>query len=169
MKPPTLAIMKSGSIDFRLAGAIMAEFKNLDATRAYAKLERLDRPSVARLLDAARVVACGIPAGGGLDFNWAATSVDERVLEALADLAEEQELVEKYRMLAGGEIMNTGEGRMVLHTSRAASSGLPSSGRDAICALSTRASARGYRPSLATCDRVGSSALPARASRQSSR
>jgi len=93
----------------------MAEFKNLDATRAYAKLAGLDRPSVARLLDAARVVACDIPAGAGLVFNWAATGVDERVLEALADLAEEQELVEKFRLLAGGEIMNTGEGRMVLH------------------------------------------------------
>jgi glucose-6-phosphate isomerase len=41
--------------------------------------------------------------------------VDEKVLAAMGELAEEQGLIEKYRLLAEGEIMNTGEGRMVLH------------------------------------------------------
>jgi glucose-6-phosphate isomerase len=53
--------------------------------------------------------------GGGLSFNWAASPVDEERLSALARLAAEMELVDKFRLLAQGEVMNTGEKRMVLH------------------------------------------------------
>ncbi len=66
-------------------------------------------------LDAERVGACEIRMGGGLSFNYAATPVDEALLELLGDLAREQELVEKLALLAKGEVMNTGEKRMVLH------------------------------------------------------
>jgi glucose-6-phosphate isomerase (EC 5.3.1.9) len=38
-----------------------------------------------------------------------------RISKKLQALADEQELVEKYRLLVEGEIMNTGEKRMVLH------------------------------------------------------
>jgi glucose-6-phosphate isomerase len=93
----------------------MVEYKRLDETKAFPKLASLPIPRVDRLLTAERVAACNIPAGGGLTFNWAATPVDEGVLAALGELAAEQGLVDKYKLLAEGEIMNTGEGRMVLH------------------------------------------------------
>ncbi|HOV63077.1 MAG TPA: glucose-6-phosphate isomerase, partial [Spirochaetia bacterium] len=48
-------------------------------------------------------------------FNYAAAPVDEAVIERLSDLAAEQELIPKYKALVKGEVMNTGEKRMVLH------------------------------------------------------
>jgi glucose-6-phosphate isomerase len=52
---------------------------------------------------------------GGLSYNWAAKAADSAVIAALAALADEQELVDKYKALLNGETMNTGEGRRVLH------------------------------------------------------
>ena len=66
-------------------------------------------------LDAERVRKCGVPIAEGLTFNWAARAVDEKTLDALQALADEQELIAKYRTLLEGEVMNTGEGRKVLH------------------------------------------------------
>jgi glucose-6-phosphate isomerase len=51
----------------------------------------------------------------GLVYSWAAKAVDEAALRALQSLSEEQELIPKYRALLDGELMNTGEGRKVLH------------------------------------------------------
>ncbi len=56
------------------------EYKNLDQTKAYAKLAALRPPRVAELLNPQRVAACDVPAGGSLVYNWAATPVDEAVL-----------------------------------------------------------------------------------------
>jgi glucose-6-phosphate isomerase len=93
----------------------MIEFKRLDETKAFPRLAALPIPRVNTLLTAERIAACDIPAGGGLTYNWAASPVDDQVLAALAELAEEQSLVDKYKLLAEGEVMNTGEQRMVLH------------------------------------------------------
>jgi glucose-6-phosphate isomerase len=93
----------------------MIEYKRLDETLAFPKLAALSVPRVDRLLTPERIAACDIPAGSGLTYNWAASPVDGPVLAALAELAEEQSLVEKYKLLAEGEVMNTGEKRMVLH------------------------------------------------------
>lgn len=95
----------------------MAEFKNLDTAAAYKKLGHLAAaPDLSTLLNAGRIAGAAIPMGGGLEFNYAASPVDRERLELLAELAREQELVAKYRLLAQGEVMNTGEKRMVLHT-----------------------------------------------------
>ena len=51
----------------------------------------------------------------GLDYNFAAKNVDDNILEKLAALAEEQQLVDKYESLLNGDIINTGEKRHVLH------------------------------------------------------
>ena len=53
--------------------------------------------------------------GGGLTFNWAACPVNDALLEVFSRLADEAELVEKLKLIASGETMNTGEKRMVLH------------------------------------------------------
>ncbi len=93
----------------------MIEYKRLDETKAFPKLAALPIPRIDSLLTAGRIAACDIPLGGGLTYNWAASPVDDSVLASLGELAEEQGLVEKYNLLAEGEVMNTGEGRMVLH------------------------------------------------------
>lgn len=56
-----------------------------------------------------------IPMGGNLKFNYAAKQVNAQILKTLSELAEEQQLVEKYETLLNGEVINTGEKRMVLH------------------------------------------------------
>jgi glucose-6-phosphate isomerase len=66
-------------------------------------------------LDTGRVESCQTPMAAGLRYCWAAKAVDPGVLEALRALAEEQELIAKYRALLEGEIINTGENRKVLH------------------------------------------------------
>lgn len=48
-------------------------------------------------------------------FSWAATPVNEKIIEHLAALATEQQLIDKYRALVEGAAMNTGENRLVLH------------------------------------------------------
>src|SRR6056297_335512 len=91
------------------------QFRNFDSTDSYAVLQKLPVPSLNEILTTERVSACTIPAGGGLSFNYAALPVDDKISTALADLAEEQQLIEKYRALLDGERMTTGENRMVLH------------------------------------------------------
>jgi len=68
-----------------------------------------------RDLDGERVRLCRAPMAGGLEFSWAAKAADYDALKLLQGLADEQELVARYRALLGGEIANPGEGRMVLH------------------------------------------------------
>ena len=51
----------------------------------------------------------------GLDYNYAAKEVDDTVIDALAKLADEAQLVDKFEALYNGEVINTGENRLVLH------------------------------------------------------
>ncbi len=91
------------------------QFRNFDTTDSYAVLHKLPVPKLHELLTTERVSACTIPAGGGLSFNYSALPIDNKISSALSELAEEQQLIEKYRALLDGERMNTGENRMVLH------------------------------------------------------
>jgi len=92
---------------------------NLDKTNAFKKLTELcrmpDKFLVKNLLNAKRINENTVPMAEGLVYNWAAKSVDDNVINALQELSDEQELIAKYKALMNGEIMNTGEGRMVLH------------------------------------------------------
>ncbi|MDR2312945.1 MAG: glucose-6-phosphate isomerase [Spirochaetaceae bacterium] len=92
---------------------------NPDKTNAWVKLASLVPPGkkfdFAGRLTAERVGRSGIPMAGGLLYNWAAKAADEGTIRALQALADEQELISKYRALLDGEIMNTGEKRRVLH------------------------------------------------------
>lgn len=64
---------------------------------------------------AERVTRYSIPMANGLVYNYAAKQVDDEVLKALAALAEEAQLADKYEALYNGEVVNTGEKRRVLH------------------------------------------------------
>ncbi|MBT3272273.1 MAG: glucose-6-phosphate isomerase [Spirochaetales bacterium] len=92
------------------------EFKNLDETQAYANLaENSKELDLDELLDPQRIDNYSISVGGGLIFNYGARAVDGQTIGLLTDLAREQQVIEKYQALASGAVMNTGEGRMVLH------------------------------------------------------
>ena len=64
---------------------------------------------------AERVKNYSIPMMDGLTYNYAAKAVDDKVLAALAKLAGEAQLIEKYESLYNGAVINTGEKRLVLH------------------------------------------------------
>ncbi|MFP4067632.1 MAG: glucose-6-phosphate isomerase [Spirochaetaceae bacterium] len=90
------------------------EFRNLDKTEAFSRLAEMPRADVSRL-DTRRIEELDIAAAEGLRFNYATRPVTQDTVEALAALAAEQQVIEKYHALADGAVMNTGENRLVLH------------------------------------------------------
>ncbi|MCL2765188.1 MAG: glucose-6-phosphate isomerase [Treponema sp.] len=66
-------------------------------------------------LDAKRVEDCIVPMAASLNYSWAAKAADSQCIKLLQELAEQQELIAKYKALLNGEMMNTGEKRKVLH------------------------------------------------------
>ena len=98
----------------------MISWKNLDTLTAYEKLKGLKgRVNLVEAMTgengAQRVKKYSVPMAGGLQYNFAAKIVDDEVLDALRALAEEAQLTEKYAALYNGEVINTGEKRLVLH------------------------------------------------------
>jgi glucose-6-phosphate isomerase len=91
------------------------EYRNLDSCGSFAKLLLQDVPDISALLSPQRVESYQAPMAAGLAYNYAAKTVDGPLLESLQALADEQQLIAKYQALLNGEVMNTGEGRMVLH------------------------------------------------------
>ena len=90
-------------------------YKNLDSAGSFQKLAAAEKKSLKDLINPERIRACSIKAGGGLSYNYSAKCVDERIIDILAELSLEQELIQKYMSILSGERMNTGENRMVLH------------------------------------------------------
>ena len=98
----------------------MVTWANADKLASWKKLLSLKgMVSVAEELSCAqaadRIAKYSIPMGGNLTYNYAAKQVNEQILKTFAELAEEQQLVEKYQDLLNGSVVNTGENRMVLH------------------------------------------------------
>ena len=98
----------------------MITWKNLNKLAAYDKLAALkNRVNLPEAMSgengASRVARYSVPMAGGLSYNYAAKAVDDEVLEALGELAAEAQLTEKFAALYNGEIINTGEKRLVLH------------------------------------------------------
>ena len=97
----------------------MITWKNLDTIDAYQELAKVARVNLAEVMSGAngadRVRKYSVPMAEGLAFNYASKQVDDQVLAALAKLAEETQLTEKFEALYNGEVINTGEKRMVLH------------------------------------------------------
>jgi glucose-6-phosphate isomerase len=52
----------------------------------------------------------------GFDLLYATQRLDDQVLAALQDLADEADLVEQFKAMKAGAVMNPGEERQVLHT-----------------------------------------------------
>ncbi|MBO4410227.1 MAG: glucose-6-phosphate isomerase [Spirochaetales bacterium] len=93
----------------------MTEYRNLDETKAFASLKACRPFDIREGLDGDRIKACTVAEAGSLAYNYAAMPVDDEIIDTLQALADEQQLIDKYKALLGGEIMNTGEKRMVLH------------------------------------------------------
>lgn len=90
-------------------------FKNLDECKSFKKLESYGKPSIKSEMTPERVKEFSAPCGSGLEYNYAGKLVNSEMLDYLQELSNEQQLIPKYRSLLNGEVMNTGENRMVLH------------------------------------------------------
>ena len=97
----------------------MVTWNNLDTLDAYKELVNADRVNLAEVMKgengAERVKKYSVPMASGLAYNYGAKAVDDTVLEILAKLAKEAQLTEKFKALYNGEMINTGEKRLVLH------------------------------------------------------
>ena len=97
----------------------MITWKNLDTVKAFEALKGAAKVNLAKVMSgengAARVKKYSVPMAEGMAYNYAAKQVDDNVLSILADLAAEMQLTEKFEALYNGEVINTGEKRMVLH------------------------------------------------------
>ena len=97
----------------------MVEWKNLNELSAFQELEASARVCLPEVMSgengAQRVKTYCAPMAADMVYNYAAKAVDDTVLEGLKKLAEEAQLQEKYAALYNGEMINTGEKRLVLH------------------------------------------------------
>lgn len=75
-------------------------------------MKRLD---ISTVLDEKHIEACSIALPEGFVFNYSAAGIDDDLLDALQTLVDDLQLVEKFKSLAAGAVMNTGEHRSVLH------------------------------------------------------
>ena len=97
----------------------MVDWKNLDELQSYKDLEACKKVNLKEVMSgesgAERVKTYSVPMAEGLTYNYAAKAVDENVLDAIKKLASEAQLSEKFEALYNGEMVNTGEKRLVLH------------------------------------------------------
>ena len=97
----------------------MITWKNLDTLTSFQELADVEKVDLKAVMSgesgAERVKNYTVPMAAGLAYNYAAKKVDAKVLEALAKLADEAQLIEKYETLYNGAVVNTGEKRLVLH------------------------------------------------------
>ena len=93
----------------------MINWKNLDTLSSYGNLSKADKVRLSEVMSADRVKSYSTPMAEGLTYNYAAKQVDDKVLDVLAKLAKEAQLSEKFKALYEGEVVNTGEKRLVLH------------------------------------------------------
>ncbi len=97
----------------------MINWNNLDTVDSYQELSKVAPVKLAEVMSgengAERVKKYSVPMAEGMVFNYAARPIDDAVLDAIAKVAKETQLAEKFEALYNGEVINTGEKRMVLH------------------------------------------------------
>ena len=98
----------------------MLQWNNLDTLTAFEKLKSRKgsvnlQEAMAGESGAQRVSKYTAPMACGLVYHYAAKAVDDELLSVLQELAAEAQLQEKYAALYNGEMINTGEKRLVLH------------------------------------------------------
>ena len=97
----------------------MISWKNMDTLASYHALKATQPINLKAEMSgengAQRVKNYSVPMGAGMDFNFGARPVDDKILAAMKAFAEEAQLVEKFAELYNGAVINTGEKRLVLH------------------------------------------------------
>ncbi len=97
----------------------MISWKNYNELETVKKLEKTAKTDLREVLagkeGADRVAKYAVPMSEGLSYNYAAKQVNDETIEILKKLAEEAQLADKFEALYNGEVINTGEKRMVLH------------------------------------------------------
>ncbi len=97
----------------------MINWKNLDTLASFEKLASLEKVNLAKAMSgeegAERVKKYTAFMGAEMDFNYGARPVNDEILSAMKAFAEEAQLHEKFEALYNGEVINTGEKRLVMH------------------------------------------------------
>ena len=97
----------------------MINWNNMDTLASFQELSKVKQVDLAQVMagenGAERVKNYHVPMAEGLAYHYAAKQVDDAILANLAKLAEEAQLVDKFEALYNGEVINTGEKRLVLH------------------------------------------------------
>ena len=97
----------------------MVSWNNLDTLSSYKELADVKPACLTEVMSgdngAERVKNYSIPMAASLSYNYASKQVNENVLAALEKLADEAQLADKFKALYNGEVVNTGEKRLVLH------------------------------------------------------
>ncbi|WP_026509024.1 MULTISPECIES: glucose-6-phosphate isomerase [unclassified Butyrivibrio] len=97
----------------------MVNWKNLDTLDSYKELGNVKHIDLVSAMTgesgAERVKKYSVKMAAGLNYNYAAKEIDDDILSALDKLAKEAQLSEKFEALYNGEVINTGEKRLVLH------------------------------------------------------
>ena len=97
----------------------MVTWNNLDTLASWKEVENAKVVNLPEVMagenGADRVKKYSVPMAEGLVYNYAAKQVDDTILAALAKFADEAQLAEKFEVLYNGEMVNTGEKRLVLH------------------------------------------------------
>ena len=95
------------------------KWENFSKLESYKKLAGAGRVDVKAELSgengAERVKNYQVPMASGMVYSYAAKAVDDGLIDILQGLADEAQLQEKYKALYNGEVINTGEKRLVLH------------------------------------------------------
>ncbi len=91
------------------------EFNNLDKTKAWAKLQQSRPLSLEGCFSAERMAKYKLALGEDMHYYFAGKKVDDAVLKTLCELADEQQVIAKYKEILSGAVYNVGENRMVLH------------------------------------------------------
>ena len=97
----------------------MIYWNNMDTLQAYKVLQKAKKTNLKKVMSGNngtnRVKSYSVPIGAGLVFNHGARPVDDDIINKLAELSSEAQLIEKFEALYNGDVINTGENRMVLH------------------------------------------------------
>lgn len=96
------------------------QWNNLNKIESFKKLKaQKGEVSLAKLLSGAagakRVADYSIPMAAGLTYNYAAKQVNKQIIATFKSIVKEHQLLEKFAALYNGEVVNTGEKRLVLH------------------------------------------------------
>lgn len=97
----------------------MINWSNMDTLASIQELSKAEAVDLVQAMagesGAERVKKYSVPMAEGMVYNYAAKQVDDTVLAGLAKLAQEAQLADKFEALYNGEVINTGEKRLVLH------------------------------------------------------